>query len=139
MRSALAAANTHISQLTQPQHSSPPQHTLQESDAQQLCPQHTHTAASVQAQQCACGQDGGAPSSCCCCQQDVAQQQLAEQRQQLEDAHEQIRDLALLLALKHDCVEFAERRAAMLEHQVRFEGSHECAYVDGLCWHRRLG
>jgi isopenicillin N synthase-like dioxygenase len=54
-------------------------------------------------------------------QEDVLQelqQQLAVRQQQLDLANEQIKDLVQHLALKRDAVQFAEQRAAMLQHQV---------------------
>jgi hypothetical protein len=46
------------------------------------------------------------------------QQQLAVRQQQLDLASEQIKELVEHLALKHDAVQIAEQRAAMLQHQV---------------------
>lgn len=147
MRTALAAANAHILQLTaqQQQQAScslqdPPQQlhastTCQHSTAGPLtdtqCSTHDaghdacaagpnpdartpHTANSQASEPYACSAAASAHEDVL---QDL-QQQVAVRQQQLDQANEQIKDLVQHLALKHDAVQFAENRAAMLQHQV---------------------
>jgi len=111
MRKALAAANAHILVLT----------------AQQQEPQDGNTTVHEQLQEAASAVDPAAQTAASgpeapCGQDTVAlqelQQQFQVQRQQLEAAHQQVKELAQHLALKYDCVAFAERRAALLEQQV---------------------
>lgn len=112
MRKALAAANAHILVLTarqqEPQDSKSTVHE-QLQGAASGADSAAHSAAS--GPQASCGQDTGALQE--------LQQQFQVQRQQLESAHQQVKELAQHLALKYDCVAFAERRAALLEQQVR--------------------
>jgi hypothetical protein len=127
MRIALASANAHILTLTQQQLQQ--QQLAEQQLLQQQPPQHEQPQAAdtprtqptppASSQQPDSSQAAALSS---CCQDSVVRQlqlQLSVQRQHLEVAHEQIKELAEHLALKHDVAEYAERRAVMLEKQVR--------------------
>lgn len=145
MRTALAAANAHILLLTaqQQEHASC---SLQEPSktpgastaasagsvsahatgpgaaaAQSPGPSDASAAAEATPRRCSLAGASQACSAAALGQEGVLQelqQQLAVRQQQLDLASEQIKELVQHLALKHDAVQFAEQRAAMLEHQV---------------------
>jgi hypothetical protein len=148
MRTALAAANAHILLLTaqQQEHASCSlQHTQAETQgpciactaglgsahtesrrpgaaAQSLDASAAAAAASTpRRSSLAGGSQACSTSAAAVAQEEVLhdlQQQLAVRQQQLDLASEQIKELVQHLALKHDAVQFAEQRAAMLQDQV---------------------
>jgi hypothetical protein len=123
MRIALAAANAHILQLTAqhpPQHKPPAQTHAHDkhSAAHEGSSAHAHAHGQAHAHTGA-----GSSSSQEAPQHNLLQElqlQLSVQRQQLEVVNEQVKELVQHLALKHDQVDFAEQRAALLEQQVRW-------------------